>query len=256
MNQALHVIETLARRERVAVIAALTAASVMAWIYILAGANMEMAMPGMEASRTGIGYLLLIFPMWWFMMVAMMLPSAAPMILLFMAISQKQHERESPAAASVLFTLGYLIAWGVFSAGAALAQWALGEAGMLQPALHIAGPYLGAALLSGAGLWQLTPVKHACLQYCRSPVRYLSTHWRAGAAGALRMGMQHGVFCLGCCWLLMGLLFVGGVMNLYWITGIAAYVLLEKLLPRTQALTRASGVVLVAAGLWQGFAAL
>nr|ART36742.1 D493 [uncultured bacterium] len=252
-----HAIVALARRERAVVTAGLAGAILLAWAYILSGAGMDMNrmdmdMPGMETATSGFDYFLMMFPMWMIMMAAMMLPGAAPMILLFTAISQKQRERGAPIASTALFTLGYLLVWSLFSVGATLLQWALREAEVIQHALSIDSPAMSAALMLGAGLWQITPVKRACLEYCRSPVHYISTHWRKGRMGALRMGLQHGAFCLGCCWFLMGLLFVGGIMNLYWIIGIAAYVLFEKLVPNGQALARISGVMLIGAGVWLG----
>lgn len=242
-------------RERLVTAAALAGASLLAWAYIFLGAGMNMDMPGMSAGASGSGYFLMMFPMWMIMMMAMMLPSAAPMILLFAALSVKQRERGAQFASTGLFALGYLLVWGVFSVAATLAQWALVKAEILRHTLSIASPLIGAALLFGAGLWQLTPVKRACLEYCRSPAHYLSAHWRKGRMGAIGMGLRHGAFCLGCCWFLMGLLFAGGIMNLYWIIGIAVYVLLEKLAPNGQLLARASGVMLIGAGVWLWFSA-
>ena len=249
-------IVALARRDRMVVIAGLTVVTLFAWAYILSGAGMDMDMPGMNPGGSGLAYFLMMFPMWIVMMAAMMLPSAAPMILLFAAINRKQRERGAPFASTGLFTLGYLLAWGAFSVGATALQWGLGEAEIIRHTLSVGSPAISAALLAGAGLWQLTPVKRACLEHCRSPVHYLTAHWRKGQIGALRMGLQHGAFCLGCCWFLMGLLFVGGVMNLYWIIGIAVYVLLEKLVPNGQALARISGVMLIGAGVWLGLSVL
>ncbi len=247
------ILVALARRDRIVVIAGLTFVTLMAWAYTLSGAGMHMNMPGMNAVDSGFDYFLMMFPMWIIMMVAMMLPSAAPMILLFAAINQKQRERGAPFASTTLFTLGYLLAWGAFSIGATLLQWALGDAEIIQHTLRINNPVIGAGLMLGAGLWQLTPVKRTCLEYCRSPVHYISAHWRKGRMGALRMGLQHGAFCLGCCWFLMALLFVGGIMNLYWIIAIAVYVLLEKFVPNGQALARLSGVLLIGASVWLGY---
>lgn len=245
----------MARRDRMVTIAGLTVAMFVAWAHILSGAGMQMDMPGMKAGVSGFGYFLMMFPMWFIMMVAMMLPSATPMILLFAAISRKQRERGAPFASTGMFTLGYLSVWGVFSIGATVLQWVLGSAEIIQHSLSVNNPAVSAILLSGAGLWQLTPVKRACLEHCRAPVHYLTAHWRKGQFGALRMGLQHGAFCLGCCWFLMGLLFIGGIMNLYWIIGIAVYVLLEKLVPNGQILARTSGMMLIGAGVWLGFSA-
>jgi len=244
-------IVALARHDRVVVIATLCGVIGLSWAYLLLGADMPMDMPGMKMAVPAPGYFLMMYPMWLIMMVAMMLPSAAPMILLFAAITAKQRQRGTPFSATALFTLGYLLMWGAFSTGATLLQWVLLEAELIQHTLRAGNPLIGAALMLTAGLWQLTPVKRTCLEHCRSPAHYLSAHWRKGRVGALRMGLQHGAFCLGCCWFLMGLLFAGGIMNLYWITGIAVYVLLEKLIPRGQALARISGVALIGAAVWQ-----
>jgi predicted metal-binding membrane protein len=191
-------------------------------------------------------YAALVFVMWWIMMIAMMVPSAAPTILLFAAIRRKQGLADHPSAQAWIFCGGYLVMWAWFSLLAVLVQWALEHAGLLSMAS--ASAVLGGVVLLAAGLYQLTPLKHACLRYCQSPVLFLSLYWQPGAEGALRMGLRHGAYCLGCCWFLMALLFVGGVMNLAWIAGIALYVAAEKLLPIGRALSRLAGVALCAAG--------
>lgn len=192
-----------------------------------------------------MGYAAVIFFMWWMMMVAMMLPSAAPVILLHGALFPATGVRTSLA-----FLAGYLAAWGGFSAVATLLQGGLAAAGLISPMyMTLATPFLGAALLVGAGLYQLTPAKAACLASCRGPVEVLTRHRGAGAAAAFRTGAGHGATCLGCCWALMALLFVGGVMNLWWIVGLTLYVAAEKLAPWGPRLARPFGLALVAAGL-------
>lgn len=248
-------IERALRRDRLIVLTGLVTAILLAWVYLLAVPGMEMSTSGAMADmempvEPGFAAFFLMFIMWWVMMVAMMLPSAAPMILLFGAITRKRQGLASPYPPLVFFTLGYLLVWGGFSVAATLAQGALSETQIFHQSLRITSPYLNGALLLGAGLWQLSPVKRTCLRHCRSPVHYLTTHWRMGSTGALQMGAGHGVFCFGCCWFLMALLFVGGIMNPYWIMGIAAYVLLEKLAPKGEAFARISGAVLIMAGLW------
>jgi predicted metal-binding membrane protein len=146
------------------------------------------------------------------------------------------------------FAAGYLLVWGGFSHFAVALQWGLEAARLLSPMLETSERWLGAAFLVAAGLWQLTPLKARCLSQCRSPLSFLMTRWRPGRAGALRMGLEHGLFCLGCCWFLMALLFFGGVMNLFWIAGLALYVLLEKTLPYGHWLGRVAGVALIAGG--------
>jgi predicted metal-binding membrane protein len=183
--------------------------------------------------------------MWAVMMVAMMLPSAAPVVLLFAALERRRGRLGRTAA----FVAGYLVLWSGFSAAAAALQWALQRIAIT----NAAGPALGlfgAALVGAAGLYQLTPLKRACLAHCRSPVDALAGHWRPGRGGAFVMGARHGLYCLGCCWLLMALLFVIGVMNLLWVALLALLVLVEKLAPGGPRLARWSGLALVAAGLW------
>jgi predicted metal-binding membrane protein len=179
--------------------------------------------------------------MWWAMMIGMMLPSAAPMTLTFATVNRRRRELGTPYVPTAVFVAGYLLAWGAFSVAATAVQWALG---------HTASPLAGGVLFVAAGLYQLTPLKHACLRRCRSPLAFVLEHWHEGTAGALRMGAQHGVYCLGCCALLMALLFVGGAMNLAWAAAIAAWVLAEKLLPAGAALARGAGVMAVLFGAW------
>jgi predicted metal-binding membrane protein len=175
----------------------------------------------------------------------MMLPSAAPMILLFATINRRQRAAGHPHAATSIFALGYLAAWAVFSLVAMILQWWLERSGVLSPMLVGTNAIFGGVLLLAAGVYQLTPIKHACLRHCRSPLAFLSAHWRRDARGALRMGLVHGAVCVGCCWFLMGLLFFGGVMNLYWIAGLALFVLFEKTVPAGHWLGRATGVALL-----------
>jgi predicted metal-binding membrane protein len=278
------VLETALRRDRRIALAMLSAVVVFAWAYLLAGAGMdisggdmtrmadsvglpsmtEMQMPssgdagisavsGMEvtaAASWSLGYAAIIFLMWWVMMVAMMLPSAAPMILLFAAINRKQRLQGSPQVPTGLFMLSYLVVWGGFSLVAAALQWRLSGTGLLGSGMALGSATLAGILLVAAGLYQLTPLKQACLRQCQSPVHFLTTHWRSGAAGAWRMGMVHGFYCVGCCWFLMLLLFFGGVMNLFWIAGLALFVLFEKAVPADHWLSYAAGLGLTAWGAW------
>jgi len=209
---------------------------------------MDLAMDAMQPVAWTAGTAVLMFFMWWIMMVAMMLPSAAPMILLFAAVNRKQRRAGSPYTPTGIFAFGYLAVWGFFSLMAAAAQWGLERSELLSSMMVGTSVVLGALLLIAAGVWQLTPLKHACLKHCRSPIHFLSHHWRKGRLGAFRMGVEHGAFCLGCCWFLMALLFYGGVMNLYWIVGLALFVLLEKVLPGGHRLGGVAGVGLVAWG--------
>ncbi len=255
-------LEEVVRHDRLVVVIALTAVVVLSWTYLLAGAGMGMSAFEMtRLSQNGLaggmadtammmpaiwtpGYAVLMFFMWWVMMLAMMLPSAAPMILLFATINRKQHDTGQPYVATSIFALGYLAAWAGFSTVAVIMQWGFERTGLLSPMLVRTNGIFGGVLLLVAGVYQLTPIKQACLRHCRSPLAFLSIHWRRGARGALRMGLEHGAYCVGCCWFLMGLLFFGGVMNLYWIVGLALFVLLEKFFPAGHWLGYATGVVL------------
>jgi predicted metal-binding membrane protein len=161
----------------------------------------------------------------------MMLPSASPMILLFARFNRSQREKGAPYVPTAIFALGYLLVWAAFSLVAVTAQWSLEGSGLLSSMMASTSVILGAALLIAAGVYQLTPLKYACLKHCRSPLFFISHHWRPGDWGALRMGLEHGAFCTGCCWFLMALLFYGGIMNLFWIIGLALIVLVEKVAP-------------------------
>jgi predicted metal-binding membrane protein len=180
----------------------------------------------------------------------MMLPSAAPMTLTFATVNRRRRELGTPWVPTTVFVAGYLLAWGAFSLAATAAQLGLEHAALMAPMMGLASPLVGGLVFVAAGLYQLTPLKHACLRRCRSPLAFVLEHWRDGTAGALRMGVEHGAWCLGCCAFLMALLFVGSVMNLWWAAAIAAWVLVEKVLPRGQALARIAGVAAIAYGAW------
>ncbi|MFI5001859.1 MAG: DUF2182 domain-containing protein [Reyranellales bacterium] len=242
--------------QRVAIVASLAGLVALSWFYLFRlSADMYAAMAGMDRTMAmppkGTVDLLLLLAMWWIMMIGMMLPSAAPMILTFASINRNKRARGQPFVPTALFTAGYLLAWAGFSVAATLAQWGLEHAALLSPMdMAIPSPRLGGVLFLAAGLYQLTPLKHACLNLCRSPFDFVANHWRDGAGGALGMGFAHGLHCLGCCWVLMVLLFVGGVMNLAWVAALAAVVLAEKLFPPGRWIARASGLLLAAYGVW------
>jgi len=257
MEAAPSVLEAVLRRDRAVVIAALAMVVGFSWLWIALGAGMEMSavemtrMPRdmvMASAVWTLAYTALMFAMWWVMMVAMMLPSAAPVLLIFARISRREREAERPWVPTGTFAAGYLAVWAGFSAAAVVMQLGLEGSGLLSAMMTTTTAWFGTALLVSAGLWQLAPIKHVCLRHCRSPVGFLAEHWRAGSRGAFRMGLVHGAYCLGCCWFLMTLLFFGGVMNLWWIGGLALYVLMEKLLPMGHWLGYAVGVGLVAWG--------
>jgi predicted metal-binding membrane protein len=254
-------LESVLKRDRLVVVIGLGLVVFVAATYTVAGIGMNMSaltmtrmaieMPGMAMQRANwsIGYGLVIFLMWWVMMVAMMVPSAAPMVLIHAAIGRKQEKAGQPLAATALFVAGYLVIWASFSFLAATLQWGLESMGILTGMMEIANPTIAGLILIAAGLYQLTPFKYACLKHCQSPLTFILHHWRPGRAGAFGMGIKHGGYCLGCCWFLMVLLFIGGIMNLIWIAGIALYVAIEKFAAGHRWMTVATGVVLTVAGL-------
>jgi predicted metal-binding membrane protein len=186
--------------------------------------------------------------MWVVMMVAMMVPTAAPMTLLYAAVARKAATQHNPLAPTSVFVAGYIAMWTIFALVATLAQHALDQAALLSPMMVSTSPRFGAALLIAAGVYQFTPLKNACLRNCRAPAHFLSRYWRTGNLGAFRMGLRLGTFCVGCCWILMGLLFVGGVMNLLWIAAIAIFVLLEKTIPFGDVSGRIAGAAMILVG--------
>jgi predicted metal-binding membrane protein len=252
-------IEAMLRRDRMVVITGLGFVTFSAWAWTLIGASTMISSAGgmedmigsvtMSVADWSSSHAALIILMWWIMMAAMMLPSAVPLVLLATSLHRRRDRHGSPALMATVLTTGYLAVWGAFSLCATLAQWGLEVSGFISRTTMGAGPVLAAVILIAAGLYQISLAKRICLTRCRSPVSFIAEHWRPGAAGALRLDLLHGGFCVGCCWFLMGLLFVGGVMNPFWIGGIALYVLLEKIAPHGTALTRASALSLVGVGI-------
>jgi predicted metal-binding membrane protein len=252
--------ESLLKRDRFIVLAALITLAFLAWGYMVHEARAMnltgvcccagMKMSGPDTGPWSMATLPPLFLMWAEMMVAMMIPSAAPMILTFALVQRKRREQERPFVPTGIFLLGYLIVWTGFSALATVAQWMLHAKAVLSPMMVSTSPILGGALLITAGIFQWTPLKNACLTHCRSPLSFLMTDWREGNWGALGMGLKHGAYCTGCCWFLMALLFVAGVMNLWWIAMIAVFVLLEKVAPRGLWIGKIAGAALAAWGVW------
>lgn len=242
-------LQRILRHDNAIVFACLIAVIAVSWGYILTGAGMSTDMSEMmlEQPVWDFSYTFLMFFMWWFMMIAMMLPSAAPMILLFAFINRKNAEGANMPV--VAFVFAYILVWGAFCVFATALQWVLQESAMLSHRMVLANPYFGGTLLIAAGLWQLSPFKHACLRHCRAPLDFFAHGWRKGVGGAFQMGLSHGAFCLDCCWVMMLLLFYGGVMNLWWIAGLAAYVLIEKTIPAGHWIGQGVGVLLA---LWGG----
>jgi len=249
-------LEKLLKRDRIIIAAGLAVLSLASWGYlfydawrmrttgsccIIVTADMR---PWLSSE------LLLLFVMWAVMMVAMMAPAAAPMVLTFAALNRRRRQSQKPYVPTGFFLLGYLIAWTIFSALATVAQRFMHGAALLSPAMVSTSAAFGAGILIVAGIFQLTPLKHACLSQCRTPLSFIMTEWREGIGGALWMGLKLGAFCLGCCWVLMLLLFVTGVMNLVWVGVITAFVLVEKMAPAAKWVSRAGGIALIAWGAW------
>jgi predicted metal-binding membrane protein len=243
-----------AQQWREAIIVGLLA--IAGWILLLWGA-LDMASPQAQlmmphSAHWSMASAAAVFVMWSVMMAAMMLPSALPMILTFAHLNRKA----GTPARTWSFVAAYIVVWSGFSLLAAGLQWALQATGLTSHMIVSTSPWLTAGLLVVAGAFQFTPLKTACLRHCRTPMGFLLTDWRDGAGGAWIMGLRHGGYCLGCCWALMALLFVGGVMNLLWIAALMGLVVVEKLLPRGELLARALGAALIAAGLWKLLAVL
>jgi predicted metal-binding membrane protein len=252
-------LETVLRRDRAITGAALAALAALAWVYLLwlgHSMNMDADMMAMAASAAprpwDAAHFQFMFIMWAVMMVGMMTPSAAPMILLYARVGRQAAQRGRPLAATGFFAAGYLLAWTMFSLGATAAQWALERSLLLSPMMVTTSEVFGGAVLIAAGIYQWTALKDACLTHCRSPLSFIQAHggFKRDAPGSLRLGLHHGLYCVGCCWALMALLFVVGVMNFFWIAALAVFVLLEKIAPTGRWLPRTAGVLLIAAGIW------
>jgi predicted metal-binding membrane protein len=242
------------RYDRTATVVLLVLLPLVSWIWIVVMARdmygpMTGASAWMMTARWDAPHLLLLWAMWAVMMTGMMLPSASPLLLLYGVIARRSAEG---TAARQFYALaaGYLTVWTVFSLGATALQRVLAAVLVVSPMMEITNPAAGATLLLIAGVYQLTPIKHACLRTCQSPLGFLMSRWRAGLSGAFVMGLEHGAYCVGCCWALMLLLFAGGVMNLAVIAALTAFVAFEKLAPLGMHGARISGVLLIAAGFW------
>ena len=272
--------ERLLRRQRTITLVGLAVLCGLAWLYIATGAALGMSawemttlalFPHLEAVDATSGMAMdgaamaatakagvpawgfttwaTMIAMWWVMMVAMMSPSAAPTILLYARVHRhalargQDHGKLAPTGA---FAAGYIAVWLAFSIAATGLYWALERSGAVSTIMMgLRDRWLAAAVLLAAGAYQFTSIKNACLSHCRDPAAFLSRNWRPHATGALRLGVMHGAICVGCCWALMALLFVGGVMNLVWIAGLALLVLIEKILPAGPWVGRFVGIVLI-----------
>lgn len=253
-------LEAVLRRDRAVILAGIAMVALAAWAHLVylgrdmatmgekeaMGMAPHMVMPHMQS--WGAVEFLLLFVMWAVMMVAMMAPSAAPLVLMFAQANRRKGGRRVVGSAGILL-LGYLLVWIGFSAVATLTQWRLHAAAVLSPMMASTSSILGSVLLVAAGVFQFTPLKRACLVRCRTPFSFLMSDWREGQWGAFVMGLKHGAYCVGCCWLLMSLLFVAGVMNLLWIAAIAVFVLVEKVIPKGDLIGRFAGAALIVAGI-------
>ena len=258
-------LEHVLRRDRAIVAAAIIVIAAISWVYTVYLSETSMSMSGMQGASDGVmdmgradmrswraADFGLMYVMWAVMMVAMMAPSAAPMLLMFATLNRKRREREAPYVSTGVFLAGYVIVWAVFSIAATAGNWGLHQASLLSSMMGAStSGYLGGVLLLLAGAFQWSRLKNECLTQCRTPMGFLMTSWREGRGGALRMGLDHGAYCLGCCWALMLLLFVLGIMNLLWIAALAAFVLAERVAPKGEWISRISGVLLVAWGIWR-----
>lgn len=255
-----HTLEKLLKRDRTVILAGLALISILSWVYLFYLAGEMQASMGVQTTIQGVSKpmtaawsssdLFFVFVMWVVMMVAMMIPSAAPFILTFSQEKRKRRSNEGPYKSTGLFVLGYLAVWAGFSLLATLVQWGLFSATLLTASMGRVVPALGGAILLAAGIFQWTPLKHACLSHCRTPIGFLLEDWREGNWGAFVMGLQHGSFCTVCCWALMALMFVAGVMNVLWMALIAILILIEKVAPSGDWLGRVAGIGLGAWGIW------
>ncbi len=246
----------LLARQRMAIIGGLVVVVAVSWGYLLAlasdmsmGHEMSMgAAAGGAMQSPGFAWLLV---MWVVMMAAMMLPTAFPMIVMHARFQTGHAPARSPAPRTALFVLGYLVAWTGYAAIASAVQMGLQHTATMHPmAMALTSAPASAAVLVAAGIFQLTPLKNACLSRCRSPLGFFMTAWRNGRGGALLMGIHNGAYCVACCWALMAVMFVVGTMNMLWVALLAVFMLFEKVGPAPGLVTRGSGMALIATGAW------
>ena len=246
-------------RDKKIVFSGLFIVAAAGWLYMFymawAMQNMhlvEMWMPPVGNARTWTGFdFFMLFFMWLSMMFAMMTPSVVPMVMMFTTVNNAKKKKQQPFAPTWLFLLGYLLSWGLFSMIVSLIQWPLHVSGLLNPMMDSRSYLLSGGILILAGIYQFTPIKDVCLDQCRSPLGFIMTAWKDGHMGALKMGFHHGLFCVGCCWALMLILFAVGVMNMLWVILITLFVLLEKILPISSSLMqKITGVALM---VWGGY---
>ncbi len=248
------VFDPAAKRDRAVIFSVLAVLSLLAWVFLVYQAwgmshmdQVFMLMPDTHLWRPVD--LLFLFVMWAVMMVAMMVPSAAPMVFMFASLNRQRRQNKSPFVPTWIFLCGYLFVWVAFSVLATVGQWVLHVMALLSPMMESTNSFFGGLLLIGAGVFQFSPMKNACLRHCQSPFDFIMTSWQEGRWGAFMMGLKHGAFCTGCCWLLMALLFVGGVMNITWVVLISIFVLIEKAASKGLWISRLSGGLLIVSGI-------
>jgi predicted metal-binding membrane protein len=255
-----------ARRDRLTVASCIVGVGALAWAYLVHLRRTMTSSSTASAAMGGMGMIMdapwratdvfFTFAMWSVMMVGMMTPAATPMLLIFASTQRRRAPAQAGARSPVLlFALGYATVWIGFSAVAALAQWVLHDAALLSPAMAVASPRVAGALLVAAGAYQLTPAKRACLEHCQSPLGFLMSHWRDGPVGTYQMGLRHGIYCLGCCWALMAVLFAVGVMNLAWVGALTVFILLERLGGNSVRVARLGAVLMIGLGVLRGLSA-
>ena len=249
-------LENILKKDRVIILTALFVLCLLSWLYIIYlyrqmyPMNMDalfFAMP-MTPQWTWTDFVLL-FLMWFVMMIAMMTPSVTPLVLIYAMINRQRKQQQNPFVSAGYLVSGYFVVWAAFSLFATLLQWLLQRVSLLNPEMETTSKILGAIILISAGIFQFTPLKNACLRYCRTPIDFITHKWKEGKWGALQMGMENGLYCLGCCWILMILLFVSGIMNILWIAIITLFVLAEKVLPAAKPVSSIAGVALIGYGI-------
>jgi predicted metal-binding membrane protein len=249
-------LEFVLKKDRLVIIGGLFFITLLSWLYIIYLYNqmvyMDMnalffAMP-MTPEWTAVDFMLLLL-MWIVMMIAMMTPSVAPLILVFAMVNRQRKQQSRPFVNTAYLMAGYFLVWLAFSFVATVLQWSLQQIAMLNPEMKTTNKILGGIILIASGVFQFTPLKQTCLGYCRTPLDFVLRRWKEGKQGALRMGIENGLYCLGCCWLLMTLLFVAGIMNLLWIAIIAVFVLFEKVLSTIKWIPYLAGIALISYGI-------
>ncbi|MCW3106577.1 MAG: metal-binding protein [Segetibacter sp.] len=248
-------LEYILRRDRFIVITGLCIISILAWVYIIY-LYRQMEVMDMDAlffampmtPKWATTDFILMFLMWLVMMIAMMTPSVAPLILLFTKVNRQKREQQTPFVNTWYLFIGYFVVWGGFSLIATILQWVLQQITWLNPDMIITNKILGSIILIAAGVFQFTPLKQTCLNFCKSPLQFIYSHWKDGKKGAVAMGIRNGTYCVGCCWVLMVLLFVSGVMNILWVALITLFVLIEKVTAKSKWISLTAGSVLIIYG--------